>query len=161
MRVTLADEGNGHALHASSACSAYSVHIVLDLASRIVLNNQCDTLDVQATRGDIRAHEQFALTLLESLERCFTLVLLLVAVHGVAWNAVTFDLLREVIAHLLRGREDQTLGVDVCSIRDTSFFEELHEKSVFIPTIAGLNDLRDILVALQLIAITDGDGPGT
>mmetsp|Transcript_103587 Transcript_103587/g.278300 ORF Transcript_103587/g.278300 Transcript_103587/m.278300 type:complete len:297 (+) Transcript_103587:356-1246(+) len=157
MRVALRHERDGIPLLTSAPCSTDAVHVVLDIAWRVVVDDEGDTLDVQTARSDICGNENLDFTLLEAVQSCLTFALVFVAMDGRARHPLSINLLRQLVAHALRGAEDQALGRGVVAVGDAGLTQDLHHLAVLIVAAAGLQELCDVLVALQLVAVADGD----
>mmetsp|Transcript_103586 Transcript_103586/g.278295 ORF Transcript_103586/g.278295 Transcript_103586/m.278295 type:complete len:297 (+) Transcript_103586:356-1246(+) len=158
MRVALRHERDGIPLLTSAPCSTDAVHVVLDIAWRVVVDDEGDTLDVQTARSDICGNENLDFTLLEAVQSCLTFALVFVAMDGRARHPLSINLLRQLVAHALRGAEDQGLGVAIVLVRHAGLLQDAQTDSVLLVAAATLERLRDVLVALELVAVPDGDG---
>mmetsp|Transcript_8483 Transcript_8483/g.18492 ORF Transcript_8483/g.18492 Transcript_8483/m.18492 type:complete len:297 (-) Transcript_8483:612-1502(-) len=146
------------ALHARTACPSDAMDVVLGIARRVVVDNEGDAFNIKATSRNICGHKQLDPALLQAIQSLLASPLVLVSVHGAARNTVAIQLLRKLIAHPLCPAEDEALGRVVVSVCHAGLAQDLQDRSILLMAAARLNSLCDILIALELIAVADGDG---
>jgi len=109
MRVSLGDQRHCLTLHSCSSSAADTMHIVLRVTRRIIVHNQCHTLNIEASRSNIGGDQQFQSALFETIQSCLTVTLPLVAVNGRTWNTAAFQVLRQLVTHAFGAAEDKAL----------------------------------------------------
>ena len=109
MRVTFGNKRHCLALHPCSSSAADTMHVILRVTRRIVVHNQCDTLNIKPACRNIGGDQQFQSALLETIQSCLTVTLSFVAVNGGTWDTAALQVLRELVTHAFGAAEDQSL----------------------------------------------------
>ncbi len=104
--VVPVDQGDGDALVARAAGAAHAVQEGLLVFRRLVVDDVGHTLDIDAARGDVGAHQHVDLAVAERAQRLLARALAQVAVDGAGREAALLQLLGDVGRRALRTAED-------------------------------------------------------
>lgn len=85
------------------------MHVVLRVTRRIIIHNQCHTLNIEASRSHISGDQQFQSALLETIQSGLTVTLPLVAVNGGTWDTGAIQVLCKLVTHAFGAAEYQAL----------------------------------------------------
>eukprot|EP00760_Papus_ankaliazontas_P029662 PhM_4_TR433/c2_g1_i1/m.20119 len=126
--VLLREEGDGVALVAAATGAANTVHVLVDVVRKVVLDDAHDVGDVEAARGDVRRHQDGLAGGLECREGGLALGLTLVTVDAHGGVAAAHEAARDVLDGATRLREDKgevRLGVRLQGLREGTDLLEL------------------------------------
>mmetsp|Transcript_33555 Transcript_33555/g.72652 ORF Transcript_33555/g.72652 Transcript_33555/m.72652 type:complete len:281 (-) Transcript_33555:1193-2035(-) len=117
-------EGHREPFRPSTACPSNAVHVVLGVIWRVVVDNQGHTLHVQASGSHIRGDDDLRLAVAEVHQSLLSLLLVLVAMDGVAVHLRPVQAVLQLLAHPLRGAEDHGSVLASSAFRDVVLQEE-------------------------------------
>src|SRR5688500_443825 len=101
---------DGFTFGAGSAGTANAMYIVFGDVRQVVIDDVGQGFDIEAPRGDVGGDQDTELVVFEALERPCPVVLVLVPMNGVGFDAGTRELVGEAVGAVLGAHEDEHLA---------------------------------------------------
>ena len=113
-----------------------AVHIVLGIVGNVIVDDERNVIDINATSYDVRCHEHANMTVSKILHHLFTLALLQIGVHGGHTVVHPFERCRKLFhLHLRGGEDDDAFG--------RFLGEKLLQERHFMRLVADVGRLHD------------------
>ena len=139
--VGVADEGDCLSVTVGTGRTTDAVDIVFGIVRHVVVDDDADVVDVNATGHDIGSNEDIGNPRLETVHHLVALLLAEVAVHLVAVNVHLFQLTVDLLDLLLfAGEDDDTLQV--------ASLEKMLDDLEFLRLVTDIRTLADFLGGL-------------
>mmetsp|Transcript_90187 Transcript_90187/g.250584 ORF Transcript_90187/g.250584 Transcript_90187/m.250584 type:complete len:393 (-) Transcript_90187:772-1950(-) len=147
--VPRGEEAYGRALLACTTRSANPVDVILRMIWGVVVHHQRDAFDVQATSCHIGGTQNLCVPVTEVVQCLLAFLLVLVTVNRLAVHTCPVEAVLQLLAHLLRGTEDQRTIVAFTLLGDVKLQEDLDEFPNFSVWVNNFDKLCHVLVGLQ------------
>ena len=117
------DQGDNQAFAPSASCSPGAMQVGLVVRWRIVVDDDCNVVDVDSTGGDIGGDKNLQLAVREVAKRLLPVLLAQVSMDRCSLDALLRELAGQPVGHVLgRGEHNRTVDAfsDGCGDLDLS-----------------------------------------
>ena len=97
LHISLVDEGDGHAIAIGTGGTTYTVYVILSIVGHVVVDDNTDIVDVDATGHDIGSHQHIGHACLETIHHLVALLLREVGVHLTAVDVHLFQAAGDIL----------------------------------------------------------------
>jgi hypothetical protein len=125
------------------------VHIILTILWRLIVNDQRATFHIKTTCCNIGTAEDLCNAITQISQCLLTLLLVLIAMDGLAVDSGTIKAILELFTHLFRVAENQGAVIAFSFLRDIVLQETLCELLNFLFSIDNFDKLGDGIICLE------------
>ena len=112
IHIGFIDESDSHTVAIGTGRTTNTMHIILSIMGNVVVNDNADIIDINATSHNISSHQHVGYASLEAVHHFIALLLTKIAMHLVAVNLHLLQAAGYLLhAVLLAGEDNDTLQV--------------------------------------------------
>ena len=137
LHIRLVDEGDGHTIAIGTGGTSYAMHVILSIVGHVVVDDNADIVDVDASGHDIGSHQHIGHACLETIHHLVALLLREVGVHLTTVDVHLLQTAGDIFYSLLLTREDDD-ALQVARLEDVVDDLELLRVVAHVGTLLNL-----------------------